>query len=40
MEVILNGHVIFVTIHWTYANIYIGDNQKNLVSFLGFQLAR
>ena len=28
MEVILNGHVIFVTIHWTYANIYIGDSKK------------
>ena len=40
MEVILNGHVIFVTIHWTYENIYIGYNQKNLVALLGFQLAR
>jgi len=40
MEVILNGHVIFVTIHWTYANIYIGDNQNFLVALLGFQLAR
>ena len=39
MEIILNGYVIFVTIHWTHENIYIGDNHNFLAALLGFHLV-